>query len=186
MPNTTRPARYAYSFKDLLQCRGASTKVDKLSLSLVPEIDLSVPVKKSKKVVNEDTVIRFRKNPTSPGDIKFVEDLDVRVCQIVHAFNLSDHVTWPVLKTFCQKTVGIPALDIRMMRRMRPVEARIMFRTPEEAQQFLSVVNDPSSSAPDNIKWIKGRVARFESESVVPRVLSELPTVISKTVTASP
>jgi len=148
-----------YTIQKLLDLRSAGTKQADLKLDLVDEIDLRVPVQKA---VDGDAVLRFRKNPdANAGEIKFVEDMDVRACQIVHAYNLSDGVTWPILKCFCEKTVGVPALDLRMMRRRKPAEARIIFRTEEEARRFIS-------KAPPSVA-LKGRVPRFEMEAFAPK-----------------
>eukprot|EP00287_Rhodomonas_sp_CCMP768_P009965 CAMPEP_0196727276 /NCGR_PEP_ID=MMETSP1091-20130531/8293_1 /TAXON_ID=302021 /ORGANISM="Rhodomonas sp., Strain CCMP768" /LENGTH=277 /DNA_ID=CAMNT_0042069839 /DNA_START=24 /DNA_END=857 /DNA_ORIENTATION=- len=154
------PLPLRYSVKDLFDLRWHSSVLESLTIDMCDDINPLLPMKEMKSPVEKDAVIRFRKE-ASPKEIKFVEDLDIPISQIVHAYNLSEGVTWPILKTFCDKTVKVPAFDIRMMRRRKPYEARIIFRSEEEVHQFLSAV-------PRNIA-LKGRVPKFEAETTAPR-----------------
>lgn len=152
-----------YSTSDLLELRASATQLADLKIDICEEIDkrfTSSSKASGRTPVDQNTVIKFRK-AASPKEIKFVEDLDIPITQIIHAYNLSDGVTWPILKTFCEKTVGVPSLDVRMMRRRKPAEARIIFRSIEEAHKFLAQV--PTNAS------IKGRTPKFELECTAPK-----------------
>jgi len=151
------PIRHQYSIYQLLQHKNRATSREGL---IIDSAIIDIATQKQPVSVDKNTIIRFRKD-ASLKDVKFVQDMDIPICQIVHAFNLSDGVTWPVLKTFCEKTVGVPALDVRMMRRKRPAEARIIFRSADEAQEFLQKV-------PLNVS-VKGRIPKFDIETQAPK-----------------
>eukprot|EP00961_Rhodomonas_salina_P097316 1308919-Rhodomonas_salina.1 len=59
---------------------------------------------------------------------------------LVNVHNLDCNTGWPHLNTFCTKTVGIKPLNIRMMRRLQPCRAMLVFSSPEEAKQFVDAV----------------------------------------------
>lgn len=112
---------------------------------------------------DRDAVVSFRKEidrSETRNVVKFVHDIDVPVDHIVHAFNLSRECGWPHLKTFCRKAVGIEPMDVRMMRRKSPCEARLIFHSREDAQNFLERV--PANN------WLRGTIPRFEIEYKVP------------------
>eukprot|EP00961_Rhodomonas_salina_P108120 1455685-Rhodomonas_salina.1 len=108
-----------------------------------------------------DDVIRFRKNPVGGNEVKFHMDKDVPLNHVVHVYNLSNAVEWPHLTSFCKKTIGIKAFDIRMMRRATPAEARIIFHSAEDAKEFLSRITPETK--------LKGKVAKFVLETSAPR-----------------
>lgn len=99
--------------------------------------------------------IRFTTDPKqSKTAISHHMDLEVDMRQIVQVYNLSDDITWPLLNTFCSKTIGIAPLSVRMMRRERPAQAMLIFHTVDEAKSFLRAL-------PPGVR-LKGRRPRFE------------------------
>mmetsp|Transcript_57763 Transcript_57763/g.118206 ORF Transcript_57763/g.118206 Transcript_57763/m.118206 type:complete len:231 (-) Transcript_57763:121-813(-) len=89
--------------------------------------------------------------------ISFVEDLDVSPDCIVMARNIDRSVEWPMLQTFCTKTVGVKPLNLRMQRRSNPASALIMFSSNDEAKEFLEKV-------PKGVS-LKGKRPRFHMAS---------------------
>jgi len=113
------------------------------------------------KVCTDEKLVFSPDKVASKKAISFHMDLEVDAACIVHAYNLDSKVEWPILQTFCTKTVGILPLSIRMMRRSLPARAMIIFQTPEEAVKFVKQV--PSGTK------LKGRKPRFELNQKVRR-----------------
>eukprot|EP00286_Rhodomonas_abbreviata_P026671 CAMPEP_0181314060 /NCGR_PEP_ID=MMETSP1101-20121128/14600_1 /TAXON_ID=46948 /ORGANISM="Rhodomonas abbreviata, Strain Caron Lab Isolate" /LENGTH=356 /DNA_ID=CAMNT_0023421095 /DNA_START=31 /DNA_END=1101 /DNA_ORIENTATION=- len=142
----TPQERIRYSIAELFRLRTESTQVDVSSLS-----------------IDKDAVsskIRFTSDPKQGKiAISHVQDLEVETDQIVQVYNLGDDVTWPLLNTCCTKTIGLAPLTIRMMRREKPAQALLIFRSADEAREFMKLI-------PAEIR-LKGRRPRFELGSAV-------------------
>lgn len=145
---------WTYSIDQLLQMRDLATDVH---VEFEPESSQSEEVSEE---VTED-VVRFRTNPVGYNEVKFHMDKDVPVSHMIHVYNLAQSVQWQHLSSFCKKTIGVKAFDIRMMRRSQPTQARIIFESAEEATEFLSKIT------PD--MKLKGRAATFVRETAAPR-----------------
>jgi len=139
-------ARVRYSISQLLSLRQSAVPSPCLEFcpnprsqeqEYHPALNKGILVKEEVADVKNGMVLSFRINPTRHYHIKFQKDMDVPASQIVHAYNLSKDVEWYALKTFCLRTVGVPARDFRMIRRHRP-EAMIIFNSSQEAQNFLN------------------------------------------------
>mmetsp|Transcript_36514 Transcript_36514/g.56682 ORF Transcript_36514/g.56682 Transcript_36514/m.56682 type:complete len:289 (-) Transcript_36514:41-907(-) len=149
-----------YSIKDLLSLRdfSASFQLDFVPANPEPEEELDAD---GEPVTKKPEILCFRKVVKRPNDIKFHCDMDVPADHIVHAYSLDRAVEWPHLNTFCAKTVGIKPLDIRMMRRQKPTQARLIFRSAEEALQFIAAV--PPSAR------LKGSIPKFGIDTKAPK-----------------
>mmetsp|Transcript_25505 Transcript_25505/g.51026 ORF Transcript_25505/g.51026 Transcript_25505/m.51026 type:complete len:266 (-) Transcript_25505:87-884(-) len=143
-----------YTCKHLLSLRGFAAPV---------EIDIDYEDGKSDEgnVSQEPAILCFRVVPTRQNEIKFHCDMDVPSNFIVHVYNLDPTVGWPQLNTFCAKTVGIKPLDVRMMRRRKPAQARLIFRSNDEANRFVETV-------PANAR-LKGSMPKFVVDTKAPK-----------------
>mmetsp|Transcript_62739 Transcript_62739/g.147882 ORF Transcript_62739/g.147882 Transcript_62739/m.147882 type:complete len:276 (-) Transcript_62739:383-1210(-) len=142
---------HRYTLKELLGMRSSwrfgSVKVEEgQDFSRIGPVPTARPAE-------DASVVPFRAKPTGKQAISFHMDVDVPSNCIVNVLNIDNKVEWPMLQTFCAKTVGVKPLSIRMQRRSNPASAHLLFSSVDEATEFLQRV-------PPGIR-LKGRRPRF-------------------------